>query len=368
MIDTKNLFSFLKKNKIDFFCGVPDSVLKETRDKFSNFNKKKHLITHNEGGAIALASGYYLKTKKIACVYLQNSGLGNIVNPLLSMAHKNVYSIPVVLMIGWRGAPNQKDEPQHLVQGKITRELLKLLNVEYCILSSKKDFKSFEKLIKKSLKKKKPVACLIKKNILKNFSKKKFQSNKITNKFKRHEVLKFIIDNTKEKIKIFSTTGFTSRELYQLRKIQNQSSTDFYNVGAMGHTSMLALGYSIFSDKKNILCLDGDGSMLMHMGSLGTIGEFANNNFKHIMFNNKQHESVGGQMTPVNKINFKNLSLACGYKRYFYSNNMRDFKKKYKFFINSKGPSFFEIEISSGTLSNLGRPKDLIEIKNKFQK
>ena len=159
MIDTKNLFSFLKKNKIDFFCGVPDSVLKETRDKFSNFNKKKHLIAHNEGGAIALASGYYLKTKKIACVYLQNSGLGNIVNPLLSMAHKNVYSIPMVLMIGWRGAPNQKDEPQHLVQGKITRELLKLLNVEYCILSSKKDFKSFEKLIKISLKKKK-TSCL----------------------------------------------------------------------------------------------------------------------------------------------------------------------------------------------------------------
>lgn len=368
MIQVDYLFSYLKKKKINFYCGVPDSVLKKTSTHLDKLKKNKHIITHNEGGAIALAAGYHLKEKKIACVYLQNSGLGNIINPLISMAHKNVYSIPMILLIGWRGAPKTKDEPQHIAQGKITREILKLLDINHCVLNNIKDFNKLDKLIIEAKSKSRPIACLIKKDVLQSLNKKIPNKDDEKIKLKRHQVITHIVKEKKQKIKIFSTTGFTSRELYKIRKINNQKTKDFYNVGAMGHSSMLALGYSLFSKKKKILCLDGDGALLMHMGSLGTIGEYANKNFKHIVFNNKQHESVGGQKTPVTNVNFKKLSISCGYKNYFVTKNITDFKKKYPLFLSKNGPSFFEIIVSSGTLNNLGRPNNLIDIKKNFQK
>ena len=179
MIEIKSLFSYLKKKNINFFTGVPDSILKESKHILDEFELKNHIVAHNEGGAIGIGAGYYLKTKKIACVYFQNSGLGNAVNPLVSMAHKNVYSIPMLLLIGWRGAPKiGKDEPQHLLQGKITEKLLKLMNIRYCIINHPKDFIKLGKIIKISKKKQMPVACLIKKNTLKS-------SNKIKTKKKK---------------------------------------------------------------------------------------------------------------------------------------------------------------------------------------
>ena len=172
MIKIKSLFSLLNKKKIDFFTGVPDSVLKEISYFLEKkFKKQNHIIANNEGGAIAIGAGYYLKTNKIPCIYFQNSGLGNAVNPLVSMAHKNIYSIPMLLLIGWRGAPKAtKDEPQHLLQGKITEKMLRLMNIKYCILNTKKDFKKLEKLVDSSKKKLMPVACLIKRG---SFEKKK---------------------------------------------------------------------------------------------------------------------------------------------------------------------------------------------------
>ena len=369
MIETRFFFNFLKKNNIDFFCGVPDSILKASDDYLGNLKPNQHIITQNEGGAVATAIGYYLKTKKLAGVYLQNSGLGNAINPIVSVADTKVYSIPMLLIIGWRGAPNdQKDEPQHQLQGKITTKLLKLLNIKYCYLDDNKDFRKLKNLINKSKKKRKIVACLVRKKKLTNQKKIKTKIIKKTSNnsnIKRIDVLNFISKKDKN-LKIFSTTGYTSRELHQIRILNKNKNFDFYNVGGMGHTSSIALGYSIKSKNKNILCIDGDGSILMHMGAMTINGNFANKNFKHIVLNNYQHESVGGQKTSSKHINFKLISKGCGYKKFYLSKNFSDFKKKYINFINSPGPSFFEIITLPGTIKNLSRPKNLKELIKKF--
>ena len=216
MIETGKLFKFLEGNGINFFSGVPDSILKSTKWHLEKINKKKHIVAANEGSAIASCIGYFLSTGKLPCAYMQNSGLGNAINPLISIAHKNVYSIPIFILIGWRGAPGTKDEPQHLAKGAITTKLLKLLNIKYFILNNEKDFKNIKKIINFSKKNKTPVACLVKKNIL--FSKKQitFKRNFKFN-LKREEFIKVLLKNLKSNSKIISTTGYTSRELYQIR-------------------------------------------------------------------------------------------------------------------------------------------------------
>ncbi len=368
MIESGFFFNFLKKNKIDFFCGVPDSVLKAADSQLSKLKKKNNIISHNEGGSIATAVGYYLSTKKIAAVYLQNSGLGNAINPISSIASEKVYSIPMLLIIGWRGSPmdNQKDEPQHLLKGQITTKLLKLLKIKYCVLNSNRDLTKLKKLLTISKRKKRIVACLIRQKKLthgqnKKIKKKGFSKSNIL----RSDILKHLVQVKSRSLKIFSTTGYTSRELYQIRKTYGSKEVDFYNVGGMGHTASIALGYSLHS-KKNILCIDGDGSLLMHMGSLANNGVYASKNFKHMILNNYQHESVGGQKTSSNLLNFEKISKGCGYKKYFYSNRLSDFKTKFKKFINFTGPCFFEVSIEAGTIKNLARPKNLNKLIKNF--
>ena len=294
MIHLKKFVNFLKNRQINFFTGVPDSILKEL-SMFINENKIKHIPATNEGSAVALATGYYLSKNKIPAIYLQNSGLGNAINPLVSVAHKKVYSIPSLLIIGWRGSPGSKDEPQHLTKGLITKDLLKLSGIKYCILENEKDFKKLSKLIIYSKIKKAPVACLIKKNtFLKNKKLVKKKQGK-DNSIKRGYFIKELLSKITRKTKIISTTGYISRELFRLSS-ERQKKNNFYVVGGMGHCSMIALGYSLFTNKE-VLCLDGDGSMLMHLGSLFTIGQNSRNNFKYILLNNNSHESVGGQET-----------------------------------------------------------------------
>jgi len=368
MIEVNALFNLLRKNKINFFTGVPDSVLKNFIYILESQKKKiKHIIAANEGNAVALAAGNYLATKKLALVYMQNSGLGNTINPLISICHSKVYSIPLILMIGWRGAPQEKDEPQHKLKGKITPSLLKLLNIKFSVLKNFKDLKKIKNLVNYSKRKKRPVAFLVKNNILylksvfKNIGKSK---NYLTREIVINEMLNKINKNTK----IISTTGYTSRELFQIRKNkQYKNGKDFYMVGGMGHSSMIALGYSLFS-KNQVICLDGDGSLLMHMGSLISTGLKSKSNFKHILLNNGSHESVGDQKIDSFKVNFKNISKGFGYKNYYLAKNNLSFNKNLKYFLNSKGPSFFEIYIKSESIKNLLRPKNLIKIKEDFIK
>jgi phosphonopyruvate decarboxylase len=368
MIDAKNLFLFLKKNKIDFFTGVPDSILKNFIYIIdSNKKKVQHIITANEGSAVALAAGNYLATKKPALVYMQNSGLGNAINPLISICHSKVYSIPLILMIGWRGSPKINDEPQHQLKGKITPSILKLLNIKFLVLNNLRDLKKIKNLINYSKYKKRPVAFLIKNNILSlngDFKK----DNKSKNYLTREVVINDLINEIKKNTRIISTTGYTSRELFQIRENkQSKNGKDFYMIGGMGHASMTSLGYSL-SSKNQVICLDGDGSLIMHMGSLISTGFKSKTNFKHILLNNGSHESVGDQKIDTFKVNFKNISKSFGYKNYYVAKDNLSFIKNLKDFLKSKGPSFFEVYIRSESIKNLSRPKDLIKIKENFIK
>jgi phosphonopyruvate decarboxylase len=367
MIYVEDFVKFLQNNKINFFSGVPDSCLKLFTSYLDKFKKGKNLIATNEGSAVSLGIGYYLSTKKVPLIYMQNSGLGNAINPLISIAHKKVYSIPLLLMIGWRGSKHNHDEPQHQTKGKITPQLLKLLNVSYCVLRKKKDLIKLQKLIKKARHTKKTVACLIEKNVLK---KRKKYLNKIDNKYNISreifisEFLRLIPHNTR----IISTTGYTSRELAQIRNEKKLlKGKDFYMVGGMGHSSMVSLGYSLHSNKQ-VVCLDGDGSLLMHFGSLRNIAYYANPNLKHILLNNDAHESVGGQVTSASGIDFKSLVRSLGYKNYFKILHNKEINLILKKFLRSKGPSFLEVFISQGTLDNLLRINNLIKIKDQFMK
>jgi len=369
MIDVNNLLKFFKKNKIDFYTGVPDSILKNLSLKIENYSSKKHIIATNEGSAVALGAGYYLSKKKLPLIYMQNSGLGNAVNPLISLTHKNVYSIPMLLIIGWRGAPGNKDEVQHLEKGKITKKLLNLMKIKNIEVNKEKDLKKLKKLIEFYKKNLTPVACLIKKNILSN--KNKIKNIKINNFYPkgliRSYALEEILKNINNATDIVSTTGFTSREVYQIRLNQGlKKGKDFYMVGAMGHSSMVALGNSFFK-KKISICLDGDGAALMHLGAIAVMANFGKKNLKYILFNNSSHESVGGQKTIASKINFQKISKGFNFKRYFVSSSNKDFKKKLSQFLSLDGPSFFEIKIQNRSMKNLSRPRNLKKYKELFQ-
>ena len=366
MIKVNSLINLLKKNNSNFFTGVPDSVLKELCYSLKNKSKKNHIIATSEGAAVSMGIGHYLSTKNVPCIYMQNSGLSNALNPLISIAHEKVYSIPLILIIGWRGSPKIKDEPQHNVKGKITESILKLLNIKYTIIRTNNDLKRFDKQIKIAKKKNKIVACLIEQGTLEKV--KKENNKKDFYKLDKEFFLKTLLQTLEKNTKIISSTGYNSRELMHLRnKYKIIKSSDFYMVGGMGHTSSVALGYSLFSKKKTI-CIDGDGSFLMHLGSIKTTGTFGNKNLKYILLNNNSHDSVGGQSTYANDINFKKLSNSLGFKKFYSIQNDRNLKKNIQKFLKGNNLSFLEVKVSNSKIKNLPRPKDLIKIKKIFMK
>ena len=366
MIKIDSLVGLLRKNNSNFFTGVPDSVLKELSFSLQKKSKKNHVIATNEGSAVSLGIGHYLSTKKIPCIYMQNSGLSNALNPLISIAHEKVYSIPLILIIGWRGSPRVKDEPQHNVKGKITEKILKMLNIKYTILRSNSDLIKFNKQIKTAKKNKSIVACLIEQGTLEK-NKKTIKKKDYYN-LNKEFFLKTLLENLRKKTRIISSTGYNSREIMYLREKYNlKNGKDFYMVGGMGHTSSVALGYSL-SNKNQIICIDGDGSLLMHLGSIKTAGTFANSNFKYILLNNSSHDSVGGQNTYANDINFEKLSKSLGFKKFTCINNNQNLIKKIKRFLTEKALSFLEVKISNSKIKKLPRPNNLIKIKNQFMK
>ena len=368
MIISNDLLNFLIKKKVNFFTGVPDSVLKNFLEEISKLGNKNHVEAFNEGSAVSLAIGYNLATKKIPCVYFQNSGLGNAINPLVSIAHSKVYSVPLLLLIGWRGSPFMKsDEPQHNVKGKITRDILKLLGIKFIIIRTRKDFSKISKLLDFAKKNSRPIALLVENNILK--SKLELKNKKIFKVgVKRETIIQELLKKIKKGTKLISTTGYTSRELFQIRKNKNYKiGKDFYMVGGMGHSLMVSLGYSMNKDNETI-CLDGDGALLMHLGSLRTSGIFGKKNLKHIVFNNFCHESVGAQRTFAENMSFSKLAKDLGYKNIFKIYFEKDIKVVLTKFLRSNGPSLLEIITKVGTLKDLKRPKDFIGIKMRFIK
>ena len=357
-IQPLQFFRLLADNNINFFTGVPDSLLKQLclciDDNVSN---DRHIIAANEGNAIALASGYHIATGKMALVYMQNSGLGNAINPLLSLADPEVYSIPMLLLIGWRGEPGVKDEPQHVKQGKVQLGLLDSINLPYDIISyDAADWK--QKIIKGveiSISENRPYAIIVKKG---TFEKYGVIEDKVETKLMtREKALKILLKYIPTDAVIVSTTGKTSREIFEIREKNNEPHfKDFLTVGSMGHCSSIALGIALAQPKRKVICIDGDGAFLMHLGALATIAKNQPNNFYHILMNNYVHESVGGQKTAINSIDVQGIVRSANYKNIIGIDTYNELSKNITNFFKNIGPGFLEIKLKPGSRTNLGRP------------
>ncbi|MGM0607780.1 MAG: phosphonopyruvate decarboxylase [Candidatus Muiribacteriota bacterium] len=351
MINVKDFYNVFKKNNINFFSGVPDSLLKDFCAYISdNTDEKNHIIAPNEGNAVALACGHYLATANPAVVYMQNSGIGNAVNPIISLLDEDVYKIPVIFIIGWRGEPGIKDEPQHKKQGKITLKLLETMGIDYIILDEKNYKNKLHNLIEYSKKSLKPVAVVVKKN--------SFESYKLQNTVKtdflmsREEAVKVIIDNIEAESVVVSTTGKTSRELFEYREAKKQGhSKDFLTVGSMGHSSSIAFAIALEKPLKKVYCFDGDGAALMHMGALTINSNKKPANFCHILINNGAHDSVGGQNTEGLNVNFKKIAQGSGYKKVIQVKSAKEIIEALK-----AECDFIEIFVNKGARKDLGRP------------
>tara|TARA_E500000178_G_C17036987_1_gene764016 strand:- start:2903 stop:4045 length:1143 start_codon:yes stop_codon:yes gene_type:complete len=374
MINPKDFYNKLIDNEVSFFTGVPDSLLKNFLEQLENKNKNIHLSVGNEGIAVGLATGHYLSSGKPALVYLQNSGLGNAINPLNSITNKKVYGIPMILMIGWRGEIKRKnkqikDEPQHLYQGKITLKQLKLINIPYKIISEKT--KNFEEIIKstikKSIKESRPVALIIKKNTFKSLIIKK-NKKEILNLNSRINIINALLQKVSNKTLIISTTGYTSRELYKLRSLRNENrSKDFLMVGGMGHAVSVAAGIAKNKTNRKIICIDGDGSLLMHTS--GMQNSSLMKNFIHLFINNGVHESVGGQKINSKSLSYKQICKGFGYKNYFRASSLNTFKLAINKALKLKESVFIEVLTNPGSINNLPRPKEnFTQRKFSFQK
>jgi len=360
MISPEFFFRALKEERINFFSGVPDSLLKNICAYITdNTIDKNHIIAANEGNALSLGIGYHLATNKLPLVYMQNSGLGNIVNPLLSLADTDVYAIPMLLMIGWRGEPNVKDEPQHKKQGRITIELLESMGIKYQMLSSNTNNAEAEKIVQEAVsyaqKNNTPYALVVRKGSFETYKLK--SDTKGDFPLLREQAIKLIVDRLSEKDIVVATTGVTSRELFEYREVLGQGhEKDFLTVGGMGHANQIALGIALQKPDRQVFCFDGDGAMLMHMGSLAINANTRCSNFKHIIFNNGAHDSVGGQPTVAYKIDVEAIANAVGYDKVLQANNEYEIKNSLKELQQFNGMVLLEIRVNKGFRSDLGRP------------
>ncbi|MCX6794952.1 MAG: phosphonopyruvate decarboxylase [Candidatus Falkowbacteria bacterium] len=357
MINCEKFYQYLLEKNINFFTGVPDSLLKDFCSYIMDNAGQNHVISANEGNAVALAAGHYLASGNIGLVYMQNSGIGNAINPLASLVDPEVYSIPVLMIVGWRGEPNVKDEPQHIKQGKVTTGLFDALSIPYDILPASLDEAKvcLDKACNYMRENSSPYVIIIKKDTFEKYS----LQNKIKNNYpvSREEAIKRIVDTLSPEDIIVSTTGKASRELFEYRDYLHQGhDKDFLTVGSMGHSSQVALGIALEKKNRKVYCLDGDGAAIMHMGAWAIIGSKAPENFRHIILNNGCHESVGGQPTAGFSINMQMLAQACGYKNIYLAETLEEIESKINLLKNSVGPSLLEIRINSSSRENLGRP------------
>ena len=357
MIRPKFFIEKLRENGIDCFAGVPDSLLKNICAYITdNFDAQHNIIAANEGAAVGLAAGHYLATGQPACVYMQNSGEGNIINPLASLTDPEVYNIPVLLLIGWRGRPGVHDEPQHVKQGKVTTGLLNTMGINFDVLSKEED--KAEKQIAKAidaLKNKDVYALVIEKDTFEDYKLQNVEKNDLM--MSREEAIQTVAAALGEKDCIVSTTGMISRELFEYRAAMNQGhERDFLTVGSMGHASQIALGIAMAKPDRTIYCFDGDGAAIMHMGSMAIVANKAPKNYVHVVFNNGAHDSVGGQPTVGLKIDLPAVAKAVGYKNAFSvetKNYLTELLGKVK---NQEGPILLEIKVKKGNRKDLGRP------------
>jgi len=360
-------FNALKENGVESFYGVPDSLLKDfamfVSDEFAIENTEKHIITSNEGTAVGLAAGYYMASGKPACVYLQNSGLGNTVNPIMSLSHERVYGIPMLLMVGWRGEPGVKDEPQHNFMGEQTIACLDSMKVKYAILPD-----TYEEALQCVAEAKEhmeansaPYCILVRKN---TFEKYKLKNKLITAEphwLSREDAIKTVADALGDDVAIVSATGMPSRELYEHRVAvfgeAGATGRDFLTVGSMGCCSSIAMGVALGAPHKQVVALDGDGGTIMHLGALVTNAQKASPNFKHVIVNNGAHDSVGGQPSFAFDFSLPDVAKACGYKEVRVAESPQEITEGCQWLKQAEGPVLLEIKVQQGARSDLGRPK-----------
>lgn len=354
----------------DFYTGVPDSQLKALCNYLINtygIDKKHHIIAANEGNCTALAAGYHLATGKVPVVYMQNSGEGNIINPVASLLNDKVYAIPMIFIIGWRGEPGVHDEPQHIYQGEVTIRLLDDMGIKSYIIGSdttdddvKKAMGEFEKELKAG----RNVAFVIRKGALK-YDEKVVYSN--DNLMVREDIIRHIAEASGED-PVVSTTGKASRELFEIREAKGQSHKyDFLTVGSMGHSSSIALGVALNKPETKVWCIDGDGALLMHMGAMAVIGANAPKNLIHIVINNGAHETVGGMPTVASNLDVVSIAEACGYPYAVSVNSFEELDEELAKAKEAECLSLIEVKCSIGAREDLGRPTTTaIENKENF--
>lgn len=358
MIDPQKYYETLKKSGIDFFTGVPDSSLKSFTALITDCSEEgEHIVAANEGSAIAMGIGKYLATGKIPFIYMQNSGLGNAVNPLLSLADEMVYKIPMLIMVGWRGEPGKKDEPQHKKQGLVTLTMLEAMQIPYHILDENEE-RALDQIELATLiaqKNSKPFVLIARPSLFKEYKSNKEKTRSF--ELVREEALKVVVDHLTDEDIVISTTGKLSRELFEYREeLQQNHNKDFLTVGGMGYSSSIALGIALAEKNRRIFCLDGDGAMLMHTGALSNIGHLSPQNYFHIVFNNGAHESVGGQPTLGFEVDFLQIAKAFNYKTTIRAESHRELCQALNSIKSLHGPILLEIRVDINSRKNLGRP------------
>ena len=343
----------------DFYTGVPDSQLKALCNYLMNtygIDSHHHVIAANEGNCTALAAGYHLATGKVPVVYMQNSGEGNIINPVASLLNDKVYAIPVVFIVGWRGEPGIHDEPQHIYQGEVTVKLLEDMDIKPFIIGKETTDEEVEAAMadfREILAEGKDVAFVIRKGALSYDEKVVYKND---NTMVREDIIKHIVAVTGED-PIISTTGKASRELFETRVANDQSHKyDFLTVGSMGHSSSIALGVAVNKPDQKIWCVDGDGAVLMHMGSMALLGANKPSNLVHVVINNGAHETVGGMPTVASAIDLVGVAKSCGYPYAVKVDSFEALDSELKAAKERNELSLIEVACSIGARDDLGRP------------
>ncbi len=371
MLRAEIIFNVFRSSGVDFFTGVPDSLLEDFCAYVSDHTDHiHHIIAANEGVAIGLAAGHYLATENAPLVYMQNSGIGNAVNPLLSLADKLVYQIPMVLMVGWRGEPDEKDEPQHKKQGLVTLDLFDAMRIPYVVLGHEenKAIAQIKKAVHAAMESSSPYAIIVRRGTFEPCERLNPSLNRYA--LTREEALKTVLEKLNEKDIIVSTTGKLSRELYEYRDALRQGhERDFLTVGSMGHSCAIALGIALSKPDRKVYCFDGDGAFLMHMGAAANVGASNANNYIHIVFNNGVHESVGGQPTAAAEMEIWKIASACRYKNAFAAATKEEIYSALEAMQCLEGPGLLEIKVTIGSRADLSRPKTTpVENKNAFMR
>lgn len=348
----------LSTHGMEFYTGVPDSLLKNLCACLTDTaDTHHHIIAANEGAAIGLAAGYHLATGRTPVVYMQNSGLGNTVNPLLSLMDKEVYNMPVLLLIGWRGEPGVKDEPQHIKQGKVTCALLDAMGIRYEVMETDETLLSaqMERAAEALHTTREPFALVVRKDTFGPYTLPTGAESPF--ELSREEAIRQVAAHLCHGEVVVSTTGMISRELFEYREAAGEGhSHDFLTVGSMGHASQIALGIALQQPTRQVYCLDGDGASLMHMGSWTIIGQLAPANYYHILLNNGAHDSVGGQPTVGLRIDFPAIPSACGYKTTLCVATHKELDEVLAHLDTYQAPVLLEIKVRKGARKDLGRP------------